>query len=148
MKKTYPEYLQVIMMPTCWLLLLLYQQQGIKAFGISVSQLSTPENPQGGIRSLNNTYSPSQRTRCRSGRKPRERITNSEMPKSSAIMCQFGLVSMEADVSHYHLLAKHRAAYRRQNEACTEIGKDETRKLRCRGGSACNAFLVLIYVIK
>ena len=27
-------------------------------------------------------------------------------------------VSMEAEVSHCHLLAKRRAAYRRRNEAC------------------------------
>ena len=57
----------------------------------------------------------------------RSRVTNSEMPKSSVIMCQFGLVSMEADVSHYHFLAKHRAAYRGQNEACMETGREKTR---------------------
>ena len=34
-------------------------------------------------------------------------------------------VSMQAEVSHGHLLAKRRASYRRQNEACTEMEKDK-----------------------
>ena len=34
-------------------------------------------------------------------------------------------VSMQAEVSHGHLLAKCRASYRRQNEACTEMEKDK-----------------------
>ena len=49
-------------------------------------------------------------------------------------------VSMEAEVSHSHLLAKRS---RRRNEACTETEKDEMRKLKRRGVSACNVFLVL-----
>ena len=48
--------------------------------------------------------------------------------------------SMEAEVSHCHLLAKRS---RRLNEACTETEKDEMRKLKQRGVSACNVFLVL-----
>ena len=39
-------------------------------------------------------------------------------------------VSMETEVSHCHLLAKRRAAYRRRNETCTETEKDEMRKLK------------------
>ena len=49
-------------------------------------------------------------------------------------------VSMEAEVSHSHLLVKRS---RRRNEACTETEKDEMRKLKRRGVSACNVFLVL-----
>ena len=41
-------------------------------------------------------------------------------------------VSMEPEVSHCHLLAKRRAAYRRRNEAFTETEKDEMRKLKRR----------------
>ena len=56
-------------------------------------------------------------------------------------------VSMEAEVSHCHLLAKRRAAYRRQNEACTKMEKDEMRKLKRRGVSACDVFLVTIITV-
>ena len=49
---------------------------------------------------------------------------------------------MEAEVSHCHLLAKRRAAYRRRNEECTETEKGEMRKLKRRGVSACNVFLI------
>ena len=51
---------------------------------------------------------------------------------------------MEVEVIHCHLLPdERRAAYRRRSGACTETEKDEMRKLRRRGVSACNIFLVL-----
>ena len=37
-------------------------------------------------------------------------------------------VSMKAEVSHCHLLAKDRATYRRRNEACTEASCCETTR--------------------
>ena len=57
-------------------------------------------------------------------------------------------VSMEAEVRHYHLLAKRRAAYRRRNKACTERENDEKRKLKQQGflhAMYCNVFLVSLY---
>ena len=55
-------------------------------------------------------------------------------------------VSVKAEVSHCHFLAKRRAAYRRRNEVCTETEKDGMRKLKRRGICAWNAFLVSTYV--
>ena len=53
-------------------------------------------------------------------------------------------VSKEAEVSHCHVLAKRRAAYRRRNEACTETERRDAKieTARPRGVSECNIFLL------
>ena len=54
-------------------------------------------------------------------------------------------ISMEAEVSHYHLLAKRIVELHTRDEMRRVLRrKNEMRKLKWRGVSACNVFLVCV----